>query len=266
MSCAIDTTFLQNNQVRNREIGAYVSLRYCVMNVVNRTGDHSMNEYFNLLQLSIDCLRDLRLYEEQSLEVAYLIPNEAGIIEFPPDMVSWTKIGIPINGQLYNLTVNNTMLLNRAQTCGVDIRTMYTGNSVSLNGGYLYGDHFRGNRFVSGLYGIGGGFNTAYYRVDEKMRQIQFDGIIPNSEIVLEYSSSGIGPGTIVSPQCIPVIREYDLWQRIENDPRVAVSQKEMKKSRYDQEVEKLHMYNNMFSLQEYLDYSYQGTRNGIKR
>jgi len=264
---SIDATFLQNNQQRQKEVGAFVSLRYCVMSAIKRTGDHSMNEYWDLLQLAIDCLRDeIRLLEQPSIEVAYLIPNAAGIIPWPSDMLDYIKIGIPINGQLYNLTLNENMLINRAEKCGVDIRTMYKGNSVAITNGYNYIDHFRGSQYISGLYGIGGGFNTAYYKVDYKMRQIQFDGVIPNSEIVLEYNSTGIRGGTIIPAAAIPVIRDYELWQRIENDPRVGANQKDRKKALFDESLAKFHFVINMFSMQEYLDAAYAGTRQGIKR
>lgn len=263
----IDKQFLDNNQMRQKEIGAFVSIRYCVMSAINRTGDHSMNEYANLLQLAIDCVRDeIRLLEQPSVEVAYLIPNEAGIIEWPSDMIDYLKIGIPTtNGQLYNLTVNDNMLLNRAQKCGVDIRKVVKGNTIPpITDGYTYIDHFRGTQYVSGLYGIGGGFNQAYYRVDPKMRQIQFDGIF--HEIVLEYNSTGIRGGTIIPSAAIPVIRDYELWQRIENDPRIGANQKDRKKALFDESLAKFHFVINMFSMQEYLDMCYTYQYQGVKR
>jgi hypothetical protein len=264
----MDAQFLQNNQKRVTEIPAAVTLRYCVMNAIFRTKDHSMNEYMECMQYAIDCVRDMRLYNEASIEVAYLIPNEAGIVEFPADAIDYTKIGIEIRGQLYNLTVNDNMVLNRAQKCGEDLRQMQQGYGfpASISSGYFYAPHFRGGAYYPSLYGVGGGFNTAYYRVDEKMRQIQFNGFIPRNEIIMEYKSTGLSAGTIVTPQLIPVIRTYILWQRIENDPRVSISEKQRKQDQYDQEVMKLRDYNNNFTLQEYLDMYYSTLKQGIKR
>lgn len=264
----IDAKFLENNQKRVHESSALVSIRYCVMNAIMRTGDYSMNEYFPLLQLAIDCVRDMRLYNEASVEVAYLIPNEAGIIEWPADMMDYIKIGIPINGQLYNLTVNDNMLLNRAQKCGVDIRQMQKGVGFlpPINDGYAYAPHFRGSQYVQGLYGLTGGFNTAYYRVDDKMRQIQFDGFLLNNEVVLEYKSTGISAGSIISAQAIPVVREYVLWQRIENDPRIPLNQKQRKQDQYDMEVMKLRDITNNFTVQEFLDTLWSTSKQTPKR
>ena len=264
----IDETFLQNNQQRITEQPAAVTVRYCVMNALMRTGDHSMNEYFELLQLALDCVRDMRLYNEASIEVAYLQANEAGIIEFPRDMIDYIKIGVELNGSLWNLTLNDNMILNRAQKCGTDIREMQKGiGTESFNGGgYFYAPHFRTGQYVPALYGAGGGFNQAYYRVDNKMRQIQIDGYLKNNELIIEYKSSGISAGSIISSQSIPVIREYVLWQRIENDPRIPANQKQRKQDQYEREVEKLRTYTNNFTLQEFLDMCYSTSKQGLKR
>ncbi len=264
----MDNTFLQNNQQRTTEVASCVTLRYCVMNALLRTGDVSMNEYWPMLQLAIDCVRDLRLYNEASIEVAYCVVNEAGIVEWPADMIDYTKVGVEIRGQLWNLTVNNDMVLNRAQKCGVDIRTMQKGYDTSLIGstGYYYAPHFYSGAYVQNLYGSSGGFNQAYFRSDPKMRQFQFDGFLRNNEVIIEYKSTGIGAGTIVTPQLIPVLREYQLWQRIENDPRVPANQKQRKQDQYDAEVMKLSAYNNRFTVAEYLDSHYSTVKQGIKR
>ncbi len=265
---SIDATFLQNNQQRVKESSAMVSIRYCVMNALIRTGDHSMNEYFPLLQLAIDCVREMRMFDEASIEVAYLIPNEAGIIEWPSDMMDYVKIGIPIKGQLYNLTVNDNMLLNRAQKCGVDIRQMQKGIGFPpvASDGYFYAPHFRNGQYVEGLYGLTGGFNTGYYRVDDKMRQIQLDGFLLNNEVVLEYKSTGISAGSVISAQAIPVVREYVLWQRIENDPRIPTTQKERKKGQYEEQVAKLRDITNNFTVAEFLDTLWSTSKQTPKR
>lgn len=261
-----DKTFLENNQLRTKQSDAFVSIRYCVMNSINRVGDNSMNEYFYLLQLAIDMVRELNIYHQDSIEVAYLIPNEAGIVEYPSDMIEYIKIGIPINGQLYNLTVNNNMLLNRATKCGVDIRQIETGASVPVDAGYTYASHMRGNTFITGLYGLGGGFNTAYFRDDKTARQFQFDGIVPNREIIMEYKSTGLKAGSIISAAAIPVIREYILWQRIENDPRVGANQKDRKKNQFDEALATFRDFSNMFTIEQYLDLSYRAMRQSPKR
>lgn len=264
----IDTVFLQNNQQRVHEQNANVSIRYCVMSAINRTGDHSMNEYFSDLQLAIDCVRELRLYHEASIEVFYAQPNDAGIVEFPPDMIDYVKVGIEVCGQLFNLTINENMVLNRAQRCGEDLRKMQRGAGVlpQLTGGYLFAPHFRGSQYVEGLYGLGGGFNVAYYKPDYKMRRFQFDGFLKNNEVIIEYKSTGISAGSIISAQAIPVIREYILWQRIENDPRVAVSQKQRKQDQYNDAVQMLRDYTNNFTMQEFLDTMYSTYKQSPKR
>lgn len=264
----MDNTFLQNNQKRDTEIGAYVTIRYCVMEAIARLPEQSMGEYRKLLQIAISCVRDLRLFHEASIEVAYLEPNEAGIIPFPTDCIDYLKIGIPINGQLYILTLNDSMLLNRATKCGTDLRQVYTGNALlpEFTDGYLFTDHWWNGRYITGLYGMGGGFNTGYYRVDNKMRQIQIDGVIPRSEIVMEYKSTGLNSGSMITAQSIGTIRNYILWQREEFDPRIPNTQKERRKQHYEEELEKLRTYTNMPKKQEIYDVLYRSYKQSPKR
>lgn len=269
----IDATFLQNNQKKDPGLRATVTLRYVVMNTINRLGDHSMNEYRQLLQLCIDCLQErIRLYHQASIEVLYAIPNEAGVIEFPPDMLDYTKIGIPVCGQLYNLTVNDNMLLNRAQKCGVDIRQMYRGNVAPLGmgdlGGYFYADHFRNGAWTTGLYGLGGGFNTAYYRVDYTNRRIEFDGVIPNSEVVIEYRGTGINAGTVIGRELVEPLRNYMRAARIDDDPRVPANEKKRVWDQFDGSIEALRTYEGLkdFTIANYLDCMYEESKQSPKR
>jgi len=265
------TTFEDNNQVQPiKNFGAGVSLRYVVFSVLNRIADESMQEYRKLMQIAIECLtEEMRLYNAASLEVFYGKVNEAGILQMPPDCMDWVKIGFQVNGQLYNLAVNNNMVLNRGTVCGVDVRTMMKGGLATFSplDGYFYADHISPTgRYMGALYGIGGGFASAVYRWDKQMNRFQVDGSLINSELIVEYKSTGIKPGTIIEREIVGPLRNYLLWQRIEHDPLTPRNEKEAKERQYNESVEKLRSYTNMFTLREFLDTKYRTVKQGMKR
>lgn len=246
------------------QIGSHVTISYIVRSIQNQLNDYSMGQYKRLLQLTIDAVREMRLYNQVALQVAYLYINDAGIIPFPSDYIDYTKIGIPVHGQFITLSVNNKMILNRAQVCGEDIRHMYENNGFAINSladGYYFAPHFNGLNYVGGLYGAGGGFNRAYFRVDKTARQIQFDGIIPQvcdgRMVVIEYSSTGISAGTVISPECIDPLRKYVHQYRVEYDSRVSLSEKQRREDHVTIANRKLRAFNNKFTMSEYMDTLY---------
>lgn len=267
----MEHTWEQNNQVEPvKNQGAGVTLRYVVLSALNRVGDTSMHSYRQLMQIAIECLRDeMRMFNSVALEVFYGKVNEAGILQMPPDCLNWIKIGIELNGQLYNLAVNNEMVLNRGTMCGNDLRTMLKGSfgGFSPTDGFYYADHFApSGRYLGGLYGVGGGFAAPVYRWDNTLKRFQINGSLINSEVIVEYSSTGIKPGTIIENELITPLRNYIIWQRIENDPRVGRNEKDSKERQYNESVERLRSYVNRFTLREFLDTKYRHVKQGIKR
>lgn len=255
----------KNQQGKPTQVAAMKPLSYVVRLVQNEIEDYSENKYKRLLQIAINGMRQLRLFHEASINVLYATPNEAGVIELPSDYVDYTKIGVVINGLVYNLTVNNNIALNRAQKCGVDVRQISAGISLPDLGGYFYSGHYRNGMYVGALYGVGGGFNFAYYRVDETQGQIEFDGNIQGREVVIEYKSTGIGPGAIVSPEMIEPLKRWTLWRASVNDLRVAANHKEMLKRDYEESIMELRSFVSDINIQEYLDSMYASRKQGPK-
>lgn len=260
------TKYDGKNEQAPAQVGSMVPISYIVRSVQNELGDYSENNYKRLLQLAIDGVREMRLFNQISLQVLYVTPNDAGIVHLPPDYVDYCKIGLPLNGLLYNLTVNENMLINRATKCGIDVRQISSGIPVPNSlGGYYYTPHFRGTNFIGGLYGLTGGFNVAYYRVDKEAGQIEFDGFIQGREIVMEYASTGISSGTILAPETIEPLKRWVHWKRVNYDIRVPMNVKQQLKEQYDEAVEMLRTFNSMFTLQEYFDLCYKTRRQSPK-
>lgn len=260
-----------NNQLQPiSDQPAGVSLRYIVFSILNRIDDSSMKEYRRLMQIAIECVQEeMRLYHAASIEVFYGKVNEHGILQMPPDCVDWIKIGFQINGQLYNLAVNDNMVLNRGTKCGVDVREMIKGGLQVFSplNGYYYTDHFSpAGRYMGGLYGLGGGFSQAVYRWDKTMNRFQIDGNLMNQELIVEYKSSGISAGTIIERELVAPVRNYVRWHRIEDDPLTPRSEKDAKQDQYEKSVEMLRSFRNRMTMREFLDTKYRTSKQTIKR
>lgn len=249
--------FLQNNEIRPiQDVGAFANIRYVVMSVLQDMRIYSMNEYRDLVQVVINGVRHMRLYHQASIEVAYLKRDAHGKIRFPKGYVDYIKIGVLINGNVWNLSVNDDMAINRGEKCGIDVRQIQRGDPIDLSlfSTYNYPSHFRGTTFISTLYGLSGGFNFGYYKVDNTARTIQIDGNILNDEIILEYKSTGISASTIIRAENIEPLKLWTHWQRIEYDPRERDSVKERRKNQFIDSIGMMRDFENAFTMQEILD------------
>jgi len=143
-------------------------------------------------------------------------------------------------------------------------------DSEGVSNAIFFSDHFRNGQFVGGLYGLPGGIDRAYFRFDLEStpRRIVFSGSTPRSEIVLEYISSGMkSDGTTVIPrEIVAPLRNYILWHKDENNPRVAYNEKERLKRAYTESIEALRFFENSFTKDEYMRMLYSTYRQSPKR
>jgi hypothetical protein len=244
------------------------TINYVVMSVLNRLRDYTLRHYSFLEQIVIEGYTDLNLWHLDNIEVVYLRMGSAKTVDLPCDFVDWCKIGIPINGKIKVLTQNNSILLPRTFADGEEVGNTDGESAMAPEGSVFFLDHFRGNQFVAGLYGMPGGIDQAYYRFDRESRTIVFSGSIPRAEIVLEYISSGINLGgqTVIPREAVPALRAFALWQLIENDSKVSGGEKERKKAQYEEQVEAVRAFQNTFTADEYRRHVYKHSRQSPKR
>lgn len=262
------------------KISGLVSTRYVVMSVLNRLQDYSMKSYLRLMQIAIEGLTELNLYHtKESLEVVYLHMSTAKTVQLPADYVDYVKIGYPIDGKLRVITKHDKLLLPRTFYGSVvgGVFVADTGDAVgnsddgvdtSLSNGIYFSSHWRNGQFVGGLYGLPGGVDDAYYRIDIENRQIVFSGSTPRSEIVLEYISSGqkSDGSSLIPREVVPALRTYILWQKDENDSRIAYNAKERLKREHEEAVEALRSFENSFTADEFKQMIFSTIHQSIKR
>ena len=243
-----------------------VTIRYVVMSVLNRMQDYSLKNYKRLIQIAIEGFTELSLWHLNSVEIIYLHMSTAKTVSLPADYVDFNKIGIPINGQLRVITRKDCILLPRVfDDTGVPVgNNTPTPDGDSLSNAVFFSDHWRGGQYVGGLFGLPGGIDGAYYRIDRENRQIVFSGSVPRSEIVLEYVSSGVkeSGGTLISREAVPALRTYVEWQMIGGDMlgmitgraqmKTAFGEISRRKQEHEEAVNMLRSFQNSFTIEEY--------------
>jgi len=242
------------------------TIKYVVMSVLNRLRDYSMRHYSFLEQLCIEGYTDLSLWHLDNIEVVYLRMSEAKTVDLPPDFIDWLKIGVPVAGKLRVLTNHKAILLPRKFEDGEEVGN--TDDVASTSDAIYFQSHYRNGQFVGGLYGLPGSIDQAYYRFDREERTIVFSGSIPRSEVVLEYISSGVSlSGTTIIPrEAVPALRAYLMWQLIENDSKVSPTEKERKKSQYEEQLNALDFFQHTFTKDEYKRHVARNARQTVKR
>jgi hypothetical protein len=250
---------------------AMVTIRYVVASTLNRLGDYTLKSYKRMAQICIECFsEELSLFHiGNSLEVVYLHMSTAKTVALPADFVDYTKIGVPVNGKLRVLTKHDNLLLPRTfDDTGDPVGNTDSGDTAGISNALFFTDHFRNGVFVGGLFGLPGGVDEAYYRIDMERRMIIFSGTVPRSEIVLEYISTGlkIEGGSLIPRECVAPLRNYILWQLEENDIRIAYNEKERRKREYEESIEALRSFQNAFTKDEYLRMVWGSTSQAPKR
>lgn len=151
---------------------------------------------------------------------------------------------------------------------GDEVGNTDSGTSSDTSDLLFFAPHFRGGRFIGGLYGLPGGIDDAYYRIDKEKRQIVFSGSVPRAEVVLEYFSSGLkSDGSSLIPRlAVPALRAYLAWVESENNTRVSQSEKQRKQDLYDQEVSAMRHVEMVFTGEEFRRMLYGSARQTVKR
>jgi len=266
--------------VQSPKISGLVSSRYVVMSVLNRMSEYSLKSYLRLMQICLEGVTEMNLFHtKESIEVVYLHMSTAKTCQLPADYIDYRKIGFPQDGKLRVITKHDNLLLPRTYygsmvngvlvpDTGDAVGNADAGNEIGTTSGVYFIPHYHNGIYTGELYGLPGGVDTSYYRIDIESRQIIFSGSTPRSEIVMEYISTGqkSDGSSLIPREVVPALRTYILWMKDENDPRIAYNAKERLKIEHEEAVEALRSFNNSFTADEYLRMYYSTTYQAPRR
>lgn len=153
------------------------------------------------------------------IKVAHLNVKSIGQVALPEDYVRYTKIAVDLGGKLWTLSLdNNISLATNLGKCETN-----TQSEAQNQMGVWFAPYYSNSMYYGATYSIGGGFNEAYYRIDEEKKLIQFLGDVPKGgKLVLEYISNNLdtNEGTMIPALYIPVLRWYLMWKACEKFPK----------------------------------------------
>lgn len=253
----------------------YKNLDYIVSRVQSDIQDYSTAGYQRLLQMAINGYKELNYTILPVIKTKYLPISIINTVDFPCDYVDYVAIGVVVGGTMTTLTLNPKMPLTRKKDdCGLSVisATAQAGTPNAMSSplvGMSYARAFRGGQYVGEQYATGGGKNRyGYFRIDHDMRRIQFENSVPQTEIMLEYKSTGIDSmgDALVPDFAAQALVDYVHYQRLRFDRRATGQDKAMALQEYSRQFIVLRKKTLKFTMSEYLDAKYANVHMGIKR
>lgn len=252
-------------------------IMYIVHSVATDLRETNTNNYPYYLKFALDCYRELNLFTLPSIKTVNLTFSDAFTVDLPDDYVNYTAIGVRIGRHIYLLGRDDKLVLNRSDECPTPIEEVLQAPdrfAQLFPYGYFFSGAFRNGQYVGEQYAYGGGWNSkGYYRVDLEKHQIQFSNIIPKTEIILEYKSTGMDcDGSVEIPyEAISAMTAFVHWKRIQYDEsiknaRFKALEMSDRERQWKIEFGKLRHYRLMFTVQEFMDSKYRTIKSTPKR
>lgn len=249
------------------KITGYVNLSYCVAMVEMDRQDYSGRLREIMTQYAIHRWSQRAMTKNQNVEVVYLEMDAQGIVDISTltDFVDYVKIGIPVNGKIWILSKNKKILKRRDELSAEQDALIFNNNTDTLpvDYGYYFAGHYVNGQYINGLFGFGGGLSRSYFTFDEEKMEFQFDSVVPRSEIILEYTSTGVKvTGATTIPRIyVDDIREYIHWQLNEHDPRINRFDKDRKKQNFIEAENIVDSHLMRFNSDDYYNMMYSTTK-----
>jgi hypothetical protein len=209
-----------------------ITLKDVVVNTMMDLGPEAQKaEYFRFMQWAIRGFGELKQFHLNYVKEVTLDITDINTVILPPDYVNFVSIGIGINGRMWTFTKDNTIISPEGESCGAEAFTDENGEGVSIgDGGYVSG------------YGVPGGRNMAYYKLDLQNNRIILDQNLSRTSVKLKYITSGIN---LDGPTYIPLMARECLiawvhWKRVQHNRNYTRGEKDDAKMDYYEEVEKL--------------------------
>lgn len=243
MSSKSNSLLDQPNKVPHNQ---FYTLEACALDAAHdvRAGDEA-HEY--CLKYAIEAYKELQmdtLREIDAIEVD-MLPHKQ--IDFPCESIDITKIGFRCGDIIKTMTVDKNIPrvwnmencepvenmplgdISMAPVGSIPLAFFGFDNSTGMVGPMYYGLQLTHN-------GVG------YYNIDTKHRVINFKQVSYPGKVYLEYITDGINYNghTIVHPYAYQAVKKYIKWARIEDDPKMARSEKDAKKYQWEDELQKL--------------------------
>lgn len=214
--------------------------------------DISLSKWSKYLQWAIRGYRLLNGNFAISVRSRKFVPSQTNTINCPPDYVTYKRIGVLIDNEIYTLSENPNLGITFDIVAGKEV--MPDGLTDSK-----FTDLFQWVNAPQGTYNIG------FYREDIENRRIILQGSLSEYTIYMEYISNGITPEKpiFVPEYCLEPLIAFLHWQD------------ELSKDNYNAARERERIYNDKldemtdikwaFSPDEFMDALRSGYTQNVK-
>jgi hypothetical protein len=201
-----------------------IPISHIIDNLLNELGDYSQQNYIRYMAIAERGLKELNIFHLNNVSTKILQVDQASkSAQLPSDYLRHSRIGILLgNGRVYPLTRDPNLNLAKKDECGVEQADPMTTLSDDNQ-----------------IYTSRGGYSEAgRYRINTKKNRIELDQGVSASELIIEYSSSGILVDGITY---VPLLAEEALiaWVIWKVSP-IGTAQRERAKIDYGTELIKL--------------------------
>ena len=200
-------------------------------------------DFVNYFEHAADCVRDLTMHAISSYHETTVTVSALGVLTMPSDMLSLIGVALAYKGELWYFTEKQYMVI---QTAVADqLPSDYNSNWSS--------------------YGVTGGANIYYFRVDWEDRKIYIDGA-EGEDVQLQYISSGLdlAAPTTVPAIATPAIDAHLRWAQGEIEGK-SINEQMKRERKYENEVRLLKL-QSLPALREIRDYFLSMTSQAIQR
>jgi hypothetical protein len=234
------------------------NISYVVISALNRLKLDVSENYDWAETIAIEWMEDVAsIGIKPSVETdEFFVGNGSRIYQMPSRFIRHTRVGYKVGNVIYDLTVNNDLSYSISD---VACRSEQTNPNESEGSIAFPLDVYQSSFGRVPFYGVGGGRNIAYYKVDQTERQILFSmdaGVLPNGKAIIEFLSTGanVTGNTLVNPICVEVLRNYLIWQlsRMSDDKKLFSQQEIRMQEFYESEFNHKGAY--LPTVQEVLD------------
>lgn len=227
------------------ENNGMIPISEVVTTYLDRKWESGMHLWARAYSAAVDTLADLSM-DVMNRHKIVALPVDAATrtVALPSDYVNYIMIGRNIDGNIVAYGYNPRLAPPKEDECG-DEEPNTGGNikggteadpSVFPEVGYWYWTNGRTAFNVGRAYGHGGGFNAdGYYRVDEDGHRIIFSSNMEDSEILLQYITSGFKPGeeTLIPIEAKECLIRGIHWRTIQYKRGVRLGDIEMAKKEF---------------------------------
>jgi hypothetical protein len=183
-------------------------------------GLHTFNEVLNkimlqskkrsgratLAELLVDAVREMNLYTgNEGIKWKKITPGSINDVDFPSDLEEFVAVGVPLDGRLWLLSPEKSMIRTTTEVSGSETQDSTDGEGVSLR-----------NETISNYYTTGGFNPEGYYTVDFTNRRLLLNSV-NKSEVILVYKVSGITTDATpyIPSKYIAFLTAHVLWNEV---------------------------------------------------